>query len=209
MFDEISEPNYRKGPNTVMTKTNQQYTFIPKTNTKAPIGISELQQWEHTNWKKKLREEERLTLKMRDLLEDSQAKPPLKCMFQINTVIIPAIPRTWTTNVNGTAGTPNAISDSVSLCCCCFFFLLFRQPMLLISLYSGVWEPRAGLTQEIWANLILTIWWSSFVVFCWIYATWFFLIGCFRDQLFSASCLDSAPTDFRTVLFFLFPILSF
>lgn len=55
------------------------------------------------------------TLKMRALLSESQAKPPLKLRTQSTTKMLATSARTWATYVRGRAGTPNAI----------FFFFFF------------------------------------------------------------------------------------
>lgn len=62
------------------------------------------------NRKKELETE--LTLKIRFLFSDSQAKPPLKSMFQTKTKIKPTTARPCVINVNGRAGTARAISFS-------------------------------------------------------------------------------------------------
>jgi hypothetical protein len=61
------------------------------------------------------REKVGLTLKMRLLLVDSHAKPPLKSIVQTNTKTSREIPSACTTKVNGRAGTRKAIASLSSL----------------------------------------------------------------------------------------------
>lgn len=101
-------------------------------NKQTSNSCSTMQKWKETlciinleerTQKERERERERLTLKMRFLFVASHAKPPLKCMFQTKTRTKAAIASVCATNVNGIAGTLNAIS----------FLFFFPLPSSFIS----------------------------------------------------------------------------
>ena len=101
------------------------------------------------------REKVGLTLKMRLLLVDSHAKPPLKSIVQTNTKTSREIPSACTTRVNGIAGTPKAIaslSSSSSLSCC--WRKLMDMCIVVLCIFSGYDVSRlcCQLFNQMWPS---------------------------------------------------------
>lgn len=116
-----------------------------------------MQKWKETlciiNLKERTqreRERERLTLKMRFLFVASHAKPPLKCMFQTKTRTKAAIASVCATNVNGIAGTLNAIS------------FLFFFPLLFFLIISFLETSQLYTYIYIWKTPFLWFYYLSF-----------------------------------------------
>jgi hypothetical protein len=114
--------NHNNFPSPTHKRTNPTLPYIEMTKIKqisseSHKGERERESFYHNQTLQTSRDTERererdgLTLKMRLLLVDFHAKPPLKSIVQTNTKTSPEIPSACTTKVNGTAGTPKAIAS--------------------------------------------------------------------------------------------------
>lgn len=103
-------------------------------------------------------------MKMRLLLVASQAKPPRKCIHQINTMIAPAVASACATNVEGSALIAKAISA--------LYLREQRRPDERISIYLFV--ILGGWLCVLTRNSTRPL--DKDLLYCWIFATWVILV---------------------------------